>query len=118
MKKTLLASAIAVAGLAVGGTTFAAAAPVPMMSGVMNPWYVGVGVNYSAMQTDKITGTNNDYLKLNNIESIRNTRENTVNCRDVNSVVSATNVLFVACFEVIDVLQFKLNVWSHFITYP
>ncbi|OGT30138.1 MAG: hypothetical protein A3E87_10535 [Gammaproteobacteria bacterium RIFCSPHIGHO2_12_FULL_35_23] len=66
MNKTLLASAVAVAGLAVGGATFAAAAPVPMMSGVMNPWYVGIGVNYSAVQTDKIKDSTGDYLKLNN----------------------------------------------------
>jgi opacity protein-like surface antigen len=65
MNKTILASAVAVAGLTVAGVSFAAAAPAPMMTGMTNPWSVGVGVNYSAVQSDKATVSNSDYVKLN-----------------------------------------------------
>lgn len=54
--------ALATLAVAATGATFAAAAPMMTMSNV-NPWYVGVGVNYSANITDKVTGTvtnNND----------------------------------------------------------
>jgi len=51
MKKTLALAAV-VAGVAVAGTTFASAAPV-MMTGITNPWYVGIGANYTANMTDK-----------------------------------------------------------------
>jgi len=64
MKKLLAASAIAAAGLAATGVSFAAAAPAPMM-GVANPWYVGIGVNYPATMTDKIQDSDGDQLKLN-----------------------------------------------------
>lgn len=54
MKKTLALAAV-VAGVAVAGTTFASAAPV-MMTGITNPWYVGIGANYTANMTDKFKG--------------------------------------------------------------
>ena len=50
MNKTL-AIALAAAGIAVAGSVFASAAPV-MMTGITNPWYVGIGANYTATQTD------------------------------------------------------------------
>lgn len=52
MKKTL-ALATLVAGVAVAGTSFASSAPV-MMTGITNPWYVGIGANYNAAFTNKL----------------------------------------------------------------
>lgn len=52
MKKVLL-SGIVAAGIVAASTSFAAAAPCAGM-GVSNPWYVGVGINYPAANTDKV----------------------------------------------------------------
>lgn len=62
MNKIVFASALA-AGLVAGGVSFAGAAP--MVSGMSNPYYVGIGVNYGAKMTDKITDNDGDVLKLN-----------------------------------------------------
>lgn len=53
MKKVLL-SGIVAAGVVAASTSFAAAAPC-MTPGVANPWYVGVGINYPAIQNDEVT---------------------------------------------------------------
>jgi opacity protein-like surface antigen len=62
MKKLVLTAAAA-AVLAASTMTFAAG--TPMVSGVMNPWYVGVGINRNATMTDKIKDSAGDSYKLN-----------------------------------------------------
>lgn len=73
MNKTL-AIALAAAGIAVAGSVFASAAPV-MMTGITNPWYVGIGANYAATQTNtkKFEATNASHV-INNFSSKLNSQ--------------------------------------------
>jgi|SaaInl4_135m_RNA_FD_contig_111_19836_length_729_multi_21_in_0_out_0_1 opacity protein-like surface antigen len=62
LKKTLIAAGL----IAASSLSFAAAAPV--MHATATPWYVGVGLNYSAAWTNKldVSSSANEEFKLNN----------------------------------------------------